>query len=159
DFLDKISKAPNGSGFHHFSGNIYLFPDRIARFRRENLKAQGEERKLMAYTYQEFALDKILTHEILHKLHSDTLGLLAFKRKMPPPHWKAEGFAEYYAFYRERKNDPQYDFRERVRLYLKYKDRFPLFYIRAQLLYEFLAEHKNMNFVEIMDDAVTEEVA
>jgi len=159
DFIDKISMGPHGAGFHHFSGNIYLFTNRIAQFRQENLKAQGEEKKITEYTYQEFELDKILMHEILHKLHSDTLGMLEFKRKMPPPHWKAEGFAEYYTFLKERKHDVHYDFRERVRLYLKYKERFPLFYFRSQLLYEFLAEHRNMTFVEIMRDDVDEEMA
>src|SRR5690606_35997746 len=95
NLFDRISFSPTGAGFYHFSGNIYLFPTRINQFRLENLKVKGEEEKLLDYTYQSFQFDKVLTHEILHKLHSDSLGVWEFKRKMPPPHWKAEGFAEY----------------------------------------------------------------
>ena len=156
-FLDKISLGPVGVGFHHFSGNIYLFPERIDRFRKENLKAKGEEKGLLEHSYQAFEFDKILTHEILHKLHSDSLGIWEFKQKMPPPHWKAEGFAEYYTFCFEKEKSKDYDFRDRITLYMRYKDKFPLFYYKSQLLYEFLTEHRHMDFVDIMDDEVTEQ--
>ncbi len=63
------------------------------------MRAKGEEKKLLEYSYQAFEFDKILTHEILHKLHSDSLGICEFRRKIPPPHLKAEGFAEDYTFY------------------------------------------------------------
>jgi hypothetical protein len=157
NFLDKISFTPAGAGFHHFSGNIYLFPERIDQFREENLKVKGEEKALLKYTYQAFEFDKILTHEILHKLHSDSLGIWEFKQKMPPPHWKAEGFAEYYTFCFEKEKSKDYDFRGRVTLYERYKDKFPLFYYKAQLLYEFLTDYRHMDFVDIMRDEVTEQ--
>ena len=156
-FFDRISLAPSGAGFQHFTGNIYLFNARIERFRKENSKAKGEHQKIIEYSYQEFELDHILTHEILHKLHSDTLGLWKFKRKMPPPHWKAEGFAEYYTYHLEKVKDKNYDFRKRVNLYLKYKDEFPLFYYKSQLLYEYLSEYEQLSFSDIMQDDVTEE--
>jgi hypothetical protein len=156
-FIDKISLAPVGAGFHHWSGNIYLFPGRIDLFRNENLKVKGEEKKLLEYTYQAFEFDKILTHEILHKLHSDSLGIWEFKQKMPPPHWKAEGFAEYYTFDLEKRKSKDYDFRDRVTLYLRYQDKFPLFYYKSQLLYEFLTEYRHLDFVDIMQDEVTEQ--
>jgi hypothetical protein len=157
NFLEKISLTPAGVGFHHFSGNIYLFPGRIDQFREENLKVKGEEKRLLEYTYQTFEFDKILTHEILHKLHSDSLGILEFKQKMPPPHWKAEGFAEYYTFITEKEKSKDYDFRDRVTLYLRYKDKFPLTYYRAQLLYEFLTEYRHMDFTDLMQEEVTEQ--
>lgn len=156
-FLDKISLAPGGAGFHHFSGNIFLFESRIEQFRKENAKAEGAHKKLIKYSYQEFNFKNLLTHEVLHKLHSDTLGLFEFKRKMPSPHWKAEGFAEYFAFLSERAADPNYDFMGRIELYLKFQHEFPLFYIKSELLYEFLTEHQKMTFAQIMDDSTTEE--
>lgn len=156
-FFNKISMAPAGVGFHHFTGNIYLFNAQIESFRKENAKAKGELQKIIEYTYQAFELKDILTHEILHKLHSDTLGLLEFKRKMPPPHWKSEGLAEYYTFHLEKKKDKNYDFRKRVHLYLTYKDQFPLFYYKSQLLYEFLTEYEQLSFSDIMQENVTEE--
>jgi hypothetical protein len=158
-FFDKMSLAPAGVGFHHFSGNIYLFPGRIDQFHEENLKVKGEEKELLKYTYQAFELDKILTHEVLHKLHSDSLGIWKFKQKMPPPHWKAEGFSEYYTFRFEKEKSKDYDFRDRVTLYLRYKDKFPLFYYRSQLLYEFLTEYQHMDFLDLMRDEVTEQGA
>jgi hypothetical protein len=157
NFLEKVSLAPVGIGFHHFSGNIYLFPERIDQFREENLKVKGEEERLLEHTYQTFKFDKVLTHEILHKLHSDSLGIWKFKQKMPPPHWKAEGFAEYYTFYLEKGKNSDYDFRDRITLYLRYKDKFPLFYYKSQLLYEFLTEYRHMDFVDIMQDEITEQ--
>lgn len=156
-FLDKISLAPVGVGFQHFTGNIYLFNSRIERFRQENAKAKGEHQKIIKYSYQGFDLDNILMHEMLHKLHSDTLGLWKYKRKMPPPHWKAEGFAEYYTYQMEKKKDENYNFTERVNLYIKYKDSFPLFYYKSQLLYEYLTEYEQLRFSDIMQDNVTEE--
>lgn len=158
-FLDKISLAPSGAGFHHFTGNIYIFNSRIEKFQEENSKAKGELKKIIAYSYQSFDLEDILLHEILHKLHSDTLGLWEFKRKMPPPHWKAEGFAEYYTYRMRKGKDSIYDFRERVTLYLTYKDQFPLFYFKSQLLYEYLTDYEHLNFHEIMNDNLTEENA
>ena len=104
-FLNTISLARTGAGFHHFSGNVYIFNTRIESFRAENAKAKGDHLELIEYTYQKFELDNILTHEILHKLHSDTLGLWEFKRKLPSPHWKAEGFAEYYTFIQEKRRN------------------------------------------------------
>lgn len=157
NFLDKISLATAGVGFHHFSGNIYLFPERIDQFREENLKVKGEEEGLLEHTYQAFEFDKILAHEILHKLHSDSLGIWKFKKKMPAPHWKAEGFAEYYTFYIEKVKSRDYHFRDRVTLYLRYKDKFPLFYYKSQLLYEFLTEYRHQNFADIMQDEVSEQ--
>ena len=156
-FLDKISLAPVGAGFHHFSGNIFLFVSRIEHFRRENAKAQGEHKKVIEYSYQEFNFKKLLTHEVLHKLHSDTLGPFEFKRKMPSPHWKAEGFAEYFAFLSERAADPNYDFIRRIELYLKFQHEFPLFYVKSELLYEFLTEHQKMTFAQIMENDITED--
>lgn len=155
-FFDKISLTPTGAGFQHFTGNIYLFNERIESFKNENEKAEGDDQKLIEYTYQEFELDHILTHEILHKLHSDTLGLLEFKRKMPPPHWKAEGFAEYYTFRSEKKQDKKYNFRNRVSLYFQYKNEPFVFYYRSQLMYEFLMEYEKLGFTEIMQEDVTE---
>ena len=156
-FLNAISLAPTGAGFNHFSGNIYLFNSRIEAFRTENAKAKGDEEELIENTYQSFELDKLLTHEILHKLHCDTLGVWAYKRKLPSPHWKAEGFAEYYTFARDKRRDGNYDLKKRVGLYLKYKDQFPLFYYKSQLLYEFLVDYQKLDFSEIMHDSVTEE--
>ncbi|MEJ7586833.1 MAG: hypothetical protein WKI04_04660 [Ferruginibacter sp.] len=155
--LNIISLSPTGAGFHHFSGNIYLFNTRIKAFRAENAKVMGDDRKLIEYTYQRFELDDILTHEILHQLHSDSMGLWEYKRKLPPPHWKAEGFAEYYTYIREKRKNENYDFRKRVALYLRYKDQFPLFYYKSQLLYEILAEYQTLSFNEIMRDEITEE--
>lgn len=157
-FFSRISLAEDGAGFHHFSGTVYLFTDRIDQFRRTNQEVQGELKGVLAYTYQQFELDRILTHEILHKLHSDSVGIWTFKRKMPPPHWKAEGFAEYFTFREEKKHDAAYDFHDRVGLYLKYKDQFPLFYYQSQLMYEFLAEYRQMTFADIMQEDVTEDV-
>lgn len=156
-FFDRISLAPAGVGFQHFSGNIYLFNRRIESFRKENARAKGEHQKIIEYTYQEFQLENILLHEILHKLHSDTLGLWNYKRKMPPSHWKAEGFAEYYTYRQLKAKDKNYDFRNRFHLYLKYKDEFPLFYYKSQLLYEYLSEYEKLSFYEIMQDEITEE--
>jgi hypothetical protein len=158
-FYRRISMAADGVGFHHFSGAVFLFTDRIDQFREANLEVEGEFKRLLKYNYQQFELDDLMTHEILHKLHSDTLGVWTFRRKMPPPHWKAEGFAEYYTFQDEKRADPDYDFRDRVRLYLKYKNQFSLFYYKSQVLYEFLSEYKRMTFAEIMKDELTEEVA
>jgi hypothetical protein len=158
-FLMRISMAEDGAGFHHFSGTVYLFTDRIDQFRQANQEVEGELKSVLKYNYQQFEFDDLMTHEILHKLHSDTLGVLTFRRKMPPPHWKAEGFAEYYTFQNEKRASPDYDFRDRVRLYLKYKNQFSLFYYKSQLLYEFLSEHKQMTFAEIMEDELTEDVA
>lgn len=155
-FFDKISLANTGAGFQHFSGNIYLFNERIENFKKENSKAKGDYQKLIEYTYQEFELDNILIHEILHKLHSDTLGVFEFKRKMPPPHWKAEGFAEYYTFKSEKKKDKKYNFRNRVSLYFRYKNEPFLFYYKSQMLYEFLMEYEKLSFDEIMQEKVTE---
>ena len=155
-FLDMISLVPSGVGFHHFSNSIFIFPLRIENNRNENSKAIGEHFKLIQYTYQEFKLSQIICHEVLHKLHSDTLGIWEFKSKMPPPHWKAEGFAEYYTYLPNKKLDNTYEFRKRVALYLKYKDQFPLFYYKSQLLYEFLTEQKKLSFNEIMNENVTE---
>lgn len=155
-FFNKISLSPTGAGFQHFSGNIYLFNERIEHFKKENAKAKGDYQKLIEYTYQEFELDNILTHEILHKLHSDTLGLLEFKRKMPPPHWKAEGFAEYHTFNSEKKKDKKYNFRNRVSLYFQYKNEPFIFYYKSQMLYEFLMEYEKLSFNEIMQEKVTE---
>jgi hypothetical protein len=42
-------------------------------------------------------------------------------------------------------------------LYFKYKDKFPLFYLRSRLLYEYLVDYKHLNFNDIMSDEVTEE--
>lgn len=156
-WIERLSLTSGESGFHHFSGTIYLFPDRITKFQSENQKVTGEEKQLLKYTYQEFELRSILIHEVLHKLHSDTLGWWNFKRKMPPPHWKAEGFAEYYTFLFEKQHDTAYDFRERIRLYIKYRDRFPLMYLKSQLLYEFLTEYQKKTFLDIMSDEITEE--
>ncbi len=84
-FLNTISLTPTGAGFNHFSGNIYIFNTRIEAFRAENAKVRGDDQELIEYTYQSFELDKLLTHEILHKLHSDTMGLWEYKRKLASP--------------------------------------------------------------------------
>jgi hypothetical protein len=157
NFLDKISMVSPGAGFHHFSGNIYLFPTRIEQFRRENEKVTGEERELLANSYMEFNFENILTHEILHKLHADTMGIWQFRRKLPPPHWKAEGFAEYYAHGFYNAGDPEPSFAYRLSLYEKYKDKFPLFYMKSELMYEYLVRYKHMSFEDIMREDVTEE--
>lgn len=159
NFFDKISLAPVGAGFQHFTGNIYLFNTRIERFREENAKAEGEQKKIIEYSYQAFNMEDILLHEILHKLHADTLGLWNYKRKMPPPHWKAEGFAEYYTYQMKKEEDSNYDFRERIALYLTYENTFPLFYYKSHLLYEYLAEHEQLSFNDIMQDSITEELS
>ncbi len=157
--MDKVSMVPSGAGFQHFSGNIYIFNSRIEKFREENSKAKEDLKKIIAYSYQSFDLEDILTHEVLHKLHSDTLGLWEYKRKMPPPHWKAEGFSEYYTFRTKKGKDSNYNFRERVNLFLTYKDTFPLFYYKSQLLYEYLTDYEHLSFHEIMEDELTEEQA
>jgi hypothetical protein len=157
NFLDKISMVSPGAGFHHFSENIYLFPSRIEQFRRENEKATGEERELLSGSYLAFNFEDILTHEILHKLHADTMGIWQFRRKLPPPHWKAEGFAEYYAHGFYNPEDPERSFDYRLSLYEKYKDKFPLFYLKSELMYEYLVRYKHMSFEDIMHEGVTEE--
>jgi hypothetical protein len=157
NFLDKISMVSPGAGFHHFSGNIYLFPVRIEQFRRENEKVTGEERELLANSYLAFNFEDILAHEILHKLHADTMGIWQFRRKLPPPHWKAEGFAEYYAhgFYNAEDQGPSFVYR--LSLHEKYKSKFPLFYLKSELMYEYLVRYKHMSFEDIMREDVTEE--
>jgi hypothetical protein len=157
NFLDKISMVSPGAGFHHFSGNLYLFPARIEQFRRENEKVTGEERELLANSYLEFNLEDILTHEIFHKLHADTMGIWQFRRKLSPPHWKAEGFAEYYAHGFYNAEDPEPSFAYRLSLYEKYKDRFSLYYMKSELMYEYLVRYKHMSFEDIMREDVTEE--
>jgi hypothetical protein len=154
NFLDKISMVSPGAGFHHFTGNIYLFPVRIQQFRRENEKVTGEERELLKGSYLAFNFEDILTHEILHKLHADTMGIWQFRRKLPPPHWKAEGFAEYYAHGFYNSVDPETSFVYRLSLYEKYKNRFPLFYLKSELMYEYMVRYKHMSFEDIMQDEV-----
>jgi hypothetical protein len=158
NFIDKISMVSPGAGFHHFSGNIYLFPTRIEQFRKENEKVTGEERELLIGSYLSFNFENILTHEILHKLHADTLGIWQFRRKLPPPHWKAEGFAEYYTHGFYNSKDAEQSFAYRLSLYEKYKDRFPLSYLKAELMYEYLILYKRLSFEDIMRDEVTEEM-
>lgn len=155
-FFDKISMATPGAGFHHFSGNIFLHPKRIEQFRRENAKVTGEELMLIEDSYQAFVFEDILTHEILHKLHADKMGILEFRRKLPPPHWKAEGFAEYYSHRHKINEDSGRYFKQQCALYLKYKDKFPLFYLRARLLYEYLVVYEHLSFEEIMSDEIDE---
>jgi hypothetical protein len=87
-FLDKISMTPSGAGFHHFSGNVFLFPERIEVFKHENSKVTGEEQLLIQDSYQEFEFEDILSHEVLHKLHADTMGIWEFRREFSPPLWK-----------------------------------------------------------------------
>ena len=41
-FFNYLSLAPEGVGFHHFSGNIYLFSERIERFKDDNIKVTVE---------------------------------------------------------------------------------------------------------------------
>ncbi len=156
-FLDKISMTSYGAGFHHFSGNVFLFPRRIDAFKNENSKVIGEESLLIQNSYQEFEFDDILCHEILHKLHADTLGIFEFRKRYPPPNWKAEGFAEYYAHRDDIEEDSEQYFMGQAALYIKYKDKLPLFYMRSRLLYEYLVVYKHLNFNEIMSDDVTEE--
>jgi hypothetical protein len=78
---------------------------------------------------------------------------------MPSPHWKSEGFAEYHTYRIKKEKDLSYNFRERVKLYLSYKDQFPLFYYKSQLLYEYMTDYEHLSFHEIMDDNLTEENA
>lgn len=158
-FFNIISLASEGVGFQHFTGNIYLFGARIARFKEENTLVSKEHQTFIEYSYQSFDFDTILMHEMLHKLHSDSLGFWQFKTKMPSPNWKVEGFAEYYTYYQEKAIDKNYDFHNRVSKYLEYKDTFPLFYYRSQLLYEYLSDYEKMSFPDIMSDSVTEEYA
>jgi hypothetical protein len=156
-FLDKISMTPSGAGFHHFSGNVFLFPERIEVFKHENSKVTGEEQLLIQDSYQEFEFEDILSHEVLHKLHADTMGIWEFRREFSPPHWKAEGFAEYYTHRDDMEEDSEQYFMQQATLYFKYKDKFPLFYLRSRLLYEYLVDYKHLNFNDIMSDEVTEE--
>lgn len=98
-FIERLTPAPEGAtGFHHFSRALYNFPGRIAQYRQQTLNSPAELRACVQYTHQRYEWDYILAHEIMHLMHSDTMGFWKFKRELPPPHWKAEGFAEYYTF-------------------------------------------------------------
>ena len=158
-FLERLTPAPSGAtGFHHFSGVLYIFPGRIAQYREQTLNSPAELLACVQYTHQRYEWDFILAHEILHLMHSDTMGFWKFKRELPPPHWKAEGFAEYYTFQWDKQRDSTYDFRREVTLYLRYHEQFPLEYKKYQLMYEFLTEYEGLSFAEIMEEEMGEEV-
>jgi len=159
-FFDLLCLGPDGAtGFQHFSGRLYIFPERILT-KQQRVKGASEAlRKCLQYTHQEYRWEYILAHEVLHQLHSDTLGFWTFKQKLPPPSWKAEGFAEYYTWRWDKQQDSTYGFGEKVALYRRFRDQHPIPYLQYQLLYEYFTEHEQRSFSEIMELPLSAEEA
>jgi hypothetical protein len=157
-FYSKVAGSgypAQGFNMHAFN-NIYISKPFIEQVHSDRKKAS----KLVPYSAMEGTIEETICHEIIHSFVYERLGS---KKASSLPTWKQEGYAEYGANIYSKKNDANYNFKDRVELYNNTEfwegNKFVFEYYEAEILVEFLMDIKKVTFNQLMSDNYTYEMA
>lgn len=185
--LDKAYQLVEKSELHdkYYQYDIFFSHDNIYN-RIEDLQGKGPaaratagnivfkvsvdiENNLACGVISKINLTEMLTHEMVHCLQANTLGLLNMNQFNHPPYWKLEGYPEYISRQAKLK-DPDYSLTNEIERFIelesKSKDGFvevsnehfvPSIYYKGRLMVEYLMDVKGMTYNEILKDQRTED--
>lgn len=127
----------------------------------DNNKAFGSRSKMN--------LTELLTHEMVHCLQANKLGLWNLNQLNHPPYWKLEGYPEYISR-QARLKEENYSLSNEIKRFIelegKSKDGFveiieehfaPAIYYKGRLMVEYLIDVKGFTYDQILKDTRTED--
>lgn len=114
-------------------------------------------------------LTEILTHEMVHCLQANKLGLWNMNQFNHPPYWKLEGYPEYISR-QARLKDKDYSLVNEIKRFIELDSEskngivevseehfMPSIYYKGRLMVEYLMDVKGMTYDEILRDTQTED--
>ncbi|MEO1258634.1 MAG: hypothetical protein AAFZ15_07545 [Bacteroidota bacterium] len=119
----------------------------------------------------EFHLDYMFAHEMVHCLQANHYGKLTFNPLSHPPMWKLEGYPEYIS--RQKRREPDnYNLMDEINLFLEKTNEssqnidiiqldrttsVPYIYFKGRLMVEYLMDIKNWSYDDILQEKIKEE--
>ncbi len=117
----------------------------------------------------QFALDYVLAHEMIHCLQENKYGKIKFNPLSHPPMWKLEGYPEYISR-NQTINHPDYTLKKGITKFLQlsknmsdhniiqtsHNESTPYIYYKGRLMTEYLMDIRAMSYDDILSDQRTE---